>query len=141
MRYVTIAMLLGVMLTACSDESRIAKSEQSKTQVYIISPLDGATVSSPVLVTFGLRDFGVAPAGLQKENTGHHHLLIDMQELPPLDRPLPSTDQVRHFGGGQTQVELTLTPGQHRLQLLLGDFAHRPHNPPLLSAPITITVQ
>jgi len=108
---------------------------------YIISPADGEVVSSPVTVRFGLSSMGVAPGGVDQPNTGHHHLLIDRDELPPMDRPLPSTDQVRHFGGGQTQVTLELAPGEHTLQLLLADHTHIPHQPPVLSEPITITVQ
>ena len=109
--------------------------------VYIISPTDGATVSSPVTVQFGLKGMGVAPAGIEKDKTGHHHLLIDVTELPPLDEPIPADDSHRHFGGGQTEVTLELPPGTHTLQLLLGDQNHIPHEPPVLSEKITITVQ
>jgi hypothetical protein len=109
-------------------------------EVYIQSPADGAELTSPVLVRFGLRGMGVAPAGLTAANTGHHHLLIDVDELPPEGLPLPSTDNVRHFGGGQTETEITLPPGEHTLQLVLGDALHIPHQPPVRSAKITITV-
>ncbi|MSR15504.1 MAG: DUF4399 domain-containing protein [Gammaproteobacteria bacterium] len=108
---------------------------------YIIAPLNGSTVKSPVLVQFGLKNpWGVAPAGTNLENTGHHHLLIDTK-LPDLAQPVPKDDQHRHFGGGQTETSVELTPGQHTLQLLLGDFAHVPHATPVLSEPITITVE
>jgi hypothetical protein len=109
-------------------------------KVYIVEPKNGALVQSPVKVVFGATGIGVAPAGTQKENTGHHHLLIDTG-LPPLDQPIPSDATHKHFGGGQTEVLIELTPGQHTLQLLLADFAHIPHNPPLASEPITITVK
>lgn len=109
-------------------------------KVYIVEPKNGAMVQSPVKVVFGATGIGVAPAGTQKENTGHHHLLIDTG-LPPLDQPIPSDATHKHFGGGQTEVLIELTPGQHTLQLLLADFAHIPHNPPLASEPITITVK
>ncbi len=109
-------------------------------EVYIIAPADGATVSSPVTVRFGLRNMGVAPAGVEFPATGHHHLLVDTQ-LPPLDRPIPADARHRHYGGGQTEAILELEPGTHTLQLLLGDHAHVPHQPPVLSAPITITVR
>ena len=109
--------------------------------VYIISPADGATVSSPVTVQFGLKGMGVAPAGIEKDKTGHHHLLIDVAELPPLDEPIPADANHKHFGGGQTEVTLELPPGTHTLQLLLGDQNHIPHEPPVLSEKITITVQ
>ncbi|WP_428099996.1 DUF4399 domain-containing protein [Candidatus Rariloculus sp.] len=108
--------------------------------VYFLAPQDGATVSSPFTVSFGLRGIGVAPAGVVAPDTGHHHLLIDVDEPPPEGLPLPATDLVRHFGGGQTETELELPPGQHALQLVLGDALHIPHDPPVRSEVITITV-
>ena len=110
--------------------------------VYIISPESGASVSGPVTVVFGLEGMGVAPAGVEKENTGHHHLLIDVDPstIDP-DSPLPADDNHRHFGGGQTQTSVELAPGEHTLILLLGDQNHIPHNPPVISEPVTITVQ
>jgi len=109
-------------------------------EVYIISPKDGATVHSPVRVQFGLKGMGVAPAGVKFENTGHHHLLIDTDAPTDAAAPLPATDKIVHFGKGQTETTLTLTPGKHTLQLLLGDQNHIPHNPPVISQKITITV-
>jgi hypothetical protein len=109
-------------------------------QLYFISPQDGATVTSPVIVRFGLRGMGIAPAGVAVGNTGHHHLLIDVGP-PPFDRPIPADPQHLHFGKGQTEAEIELAPGTHRLQLLLGDHLHVPHDPPVLSARITITVR
>lgn len=109
-------------------------------EVYFVSPEDGAEVQSPFVVRFGLRGMGVAPAGVQFAQTGHHHLLIDVTEPPPENLPLPATDQIRHFGAGQTEVELELPPGRHTLQLVLGDHVHIPHNPPVQSETITITV-
>ena len=108
--------------------------------VYIISPAAGATVSSPVRVVFGLRGMGVAPAGTDKANTGHHHLIIDT-DLPADNAPVPADAQHVHFGGGQTEVTVELSPGQHSLQLLLGDMNHVPHDPPVYSDKITITVK
>ena len=108
-------------------------------KVYIIEPKNGATVSSPVKVVFGLAAMGVAPAGVQKDNTGHHHLLIDNPAVEA--GPLPDNEQVKHFGGGQTETSLTLKPGKHTLQLVLGDWKHAPHNPPVQSESITITVK
>ncbi len=109
-------------------------------ELYFIEPADGATVASPVTVKFGLAGMGVAPAGIQKDNTGHHHLVVDA-ELPDPDQPIPSDENYRHFGGGQTETVVELAPGQHTLQLLLGDFSHIPHNPPVTSEKITITVE
>lgn len=108
-------------------------------RVYIVSPTDGAEVSSPVTVSFGIEGFSVAPAGTYDPNTGHHHLLIDTG-LPPLDQPIPADAQHVHFGKGQTETTLELAPGSHTLQLLLGDGNHVPHQPPLASDIITITV-
>lgn len=108
--------------------------------VYFIAPADGAVVSSPVTVKFGLRGMGVAPAGLDHPQTGHHHLLIDAPEVD-MGLPLPKTEQVRHFGGGQTEAAVELAPGAHTLQLLLGDYLHIPHDPPVLSATVTVTVE
>ena len=109
-------------------------------KVYFISPKDGATVKSPVTVVFGLSGMGVAPAGMQMENTGHHHLLIDT-DLPPLDQPIPNDFNHLHFGAGQTEAQITLPLGPHKLQLLLGDENHIPHDPPVQSSVITITVE
>lgn len=106
----------------------------------ILSPKDGAIVTSPFKVVFGLEGMTVAPAGDPTPNSGHHHLLVDVA-APDLGQPIPKDAQHLHFGQGQTEAEITLAPGQHTLQLLLGDSNHVPHNPPLISAPITITVQ
>ena len=108
--------------------------------VYFISPADGMTVTSPVRVVFGLRNMGVAPAGTEKEHTGHHHLLIN-RDLPPAGEAMPNEEDLLHFGGGQTEATIDLPPGTHTLQLILGDMYHIPHSPPVVSTPITITVK
>ncbi len=110
-------------------------------EAYIIEPADGAVVQSPVTVRFGLRGMGVAPAGIEFAHTGHHHLLVDVEELPPMDQPIPADDRHIHFGKGQTEVSIELPPGRHSLQLLLGDHLHRPHDPPVLSPRIHVTVE
>lgn len=109
-------------------------------RVEILSPKDGAKVSSPVKVVFGLEGMVLAPAGDPAPNSGHHHLLVDTA-APDLGLPLPKDAQHLHFGQAQTEAEITLPPGQHTLQLVLGDTNHVPHNPPVISAPISITVQ
>jgi hypothetical protein len=109
-------------------------------EVYIISPTNGAKVHNPVRVQFGLKGMGIAPAGVKFDNTGHHHLLIDSDPPADLGAPLPATDKIVHYGKGQTEASLTLTPGKHTLQLLFADMSHVPHNPPLMSKKITITV-
>ena len=111
-------------------------------KVYIINLKDGAEVDSPFLVQFGLSGMGVAPAGVEKPNTGHHHLLIDTTMTPEqLKEPIPADDNHKHFGGGQTEALVTLPKGTHTLQLLLADWTHIPHVPPVMSEPITITVR
>ena len=117
-------------------------------EVYFVNLEDGQSVTSPVRIVFGLRGMGVAPAGTEKEMTGHHHLLINR---PPLGEGpdgadefangLPTDDNHKHFGGGQTETEIELPPGQHTLQLVLGDAGHVPHSTPVVSEVITITVE
>ena len=130
--------------TACAEESTPEEDDFRTASapgavVYIISPADGETVKSPFTVKFGLKGMGVAPAGIEKAHTGHHHILIN-RDLPPLDEAMPTEEGLTHFGGGQTETELDLPPGTHTLQLILGDQNHIPHNPPLVSEKITITV-
>jgi hypothetical protein len=108
---------------------------------YIIEPADGARVTNPVRVVFGLKGFGVAPAGVDRNDAGHHHLLVDAGMPANLALPLPNDEQHRHFGGGQTEVELTLPPGRHTLQMVVGDHLHIPHDPPIASSVVTIEVQ
>ena len=109
--------------------------------VYIISPGDGTSVGQQLTVRFGLKGMGVAPAGVAKEHTGHHHLLVDVKELPAAGQPIPKDDNHLHFGGGQTETTLKLKPGTHTLQLELGDENHVPFDPPLVSKKITIHVK
>ena len=115
-------------------------SSPDKAMLYIISPQDGDTVSSPVKVIFGLNGMGVAPAGIKMKNTGHHHLLIDLAQLPDINLPIPSDDHHRHFGKGQTEAFIKLDKGEHTLQLILGDHMHVPHEPPIISKKIRIKV-
>jgi hypothetical protein len=108
-------------------------------EVYFIDLKDGMTVPAKLKIYFGLRNMGVAPAGSDRENSGHHHLLIDT-DLPPLDQPIPNDFNHLHFGAGQTETEITLKPGAHTLQLLMGDKEHIPHTPPVMSPPIRVRV-
>jgi len=110
-------------------------------EVYIISPKDGAKVKSPVTVVFGLKGMGIAPAGIKMDNTGHHHLLVDADAPADLSKPLPNDEHNVHFGKGQTETSLTLTPGKHTLQLLLADSLHTPHDPVVISKKITVVVE
>jgi Domain of unknown function (DUF4399) len=109
--------------------------------VYIISPNDGDTVANPFKVQFGLSGMGVAPAGVDKPNTGHHHLLIDVNEPLDPNEPIPQDKVHLHFGAGQTESQIELPPGKHTLQLVLGDWSHIPFNPPIMSAVITVIVK
>ncbi|SME98282.1 protein of unknown function [Tistlia consotensis] len=131
--------LFGALLTLPAAAADRTKAPEGA-RVYIISPADGAVVSSPVTVLFGAEGIGVAPAGVDKPKTGHHHLIIDA-DVPPLDEPIPSDAHHRHFGGGQTQATIDLPPGKHRLFLMMGDMNHMPFDPPVMSQPITITVK
>jgi hypothetical protein len=109
-------------------------------EVYFIAPKNDDIVSGEVVVKFGLQNFGVSPAGLNVNGTGHHHLIIDA-DLPNLSQPIQADKNHVHFGKGQTEVKLELEPGTHTLQLLLGDYRHIPHRPPIYSNKITIVVE
>lgn len=135
-----IVLPLLVLAAAASGQGPERTARPADVELYLISPHDGATVKSPVTVRFGLRGMGVAPAGVTSPNTGHHHLLVDVDELPPPGQPLPADAHHVHFGGGQTETQLELAPGRHTLQLILGDARHVPHDPPVVSERITITV-
>lgn len=125
---------------ATGDNSPNATPSAADAKAYFIEPKDKAELKSPVKVVFGLAGMGVAPAGTQVEHTGHHHLLIDKPAYDP-NAPLPSSEQIVHFGKGQTEALLELKPGKHTLQLVLGDWKHQPHSPPVVSETITITVK
>ncbi len=134
-------VLAALVLTASIAWAQDRTPSPSGAEAYIISPKNGAKVSGPFVVSFGLKGMGIAPAGVKADNTGHHHLLIDTDAPADLSAPLPAVpDKIVHFGKGQTETTLTLPPGKHTLQLLLGDQNHVPHNPPVLSKKITITV-
>ena len=136
------AVALGLALMASAAVAQLPRSAApAGAAVYVISPKDGETITGDVLVRFGLKGMGVAPAGVDVANTGHHHLLINVEALPAMDQPIPADDTHKHFGGGQTETTLKLAPGRYTLQMLLGDKYHQPHQPPVLSDRITITVK
>lgn len=137
-------LFLSTMLLASASQMATADVLKSSpppegASAYIVLPADGAEVSSPVTVVFGLKGMGIAPAGVEREKTGHHHLLVDQEELPKLDTVMGNPPL--HFGGGQTETTLELAPGEHTLQLILGNHLHVPFNPMILSEKITITVK
>lgn len=138
-----IAVAAALLLCAWPALAQMARSPSAPdAEVYFISPADGDVVPGTFTVRFGLKGMGVAPAGVDKEGTGHHHLLIDVADDEiPLDQPLPANEHFVHFGGGQTETSVTLTPGVHTLKLLLGNYLHVPHDPPVMSKTITVTVE
>ncbi|MFC5506355.1 MULTISPECIES: DUF4399 domain-containing protein [Hyphomicrobiales] len=109
-------------------------------EVYFHYPLDGLRVPERFTVRMGLKEMGLAPAGTEWPNTGHHHLLINTEPGPP-DQPIPADYNNIHLGNGQSEVVVTLPKGRHTLQLLLGDHNHVPHDPPVMSRKITIYVR
>lgn len=136
------ALITGLMVAACA--SAVLAQELSKSpagaKVVILEPANGATVSSPVAVKFGVSGMEIAPAGTEKANAGHHHLLIDAKLDDPKG-PIPADDGHKHFGKGQTDATIELKPGTHTLQLVLGDHNHIPHDPIVQSEVVTITVK
>jgi hypothetical protein len=137
----TFALLLGLLLPLAGGLASETTPSPEGARVYFVGLQDGAKVKSPVTVRFGLAGMGVAPAGIAFAETGHHHLLIDVDALPAPDQPIPADSKHVHFGKGQTEAQLELPPGEHSLQLLLGDHMHRPHDPPVVSERITIIVE
>lgn len=129
MRLVLLALMLAGVFPA-----------DAESKLYFISPVDGVEIQGPVRVLFGLRGMGVAPAGVNIPNTGHHHLLVNTT-LSDFSAPIPADENHIHFGAGQTEAVVELPPGTHTLQLVLGDHLHRPHNPPVMSEVIRITVK
>lgn len=135
------ALSVPLVTSVASAATPARQQAPANAHVYIISPQDGSTVGETVTVRFGLSGMGVAPSGVERAKTGHHHLLIDVKELPPGDQPIPSDAQHVHFGAGQTETVLHLKPGTHTLQLDLGDAGHMQFDPPLVSKKITIHVK
>ncbi|MCE2510931.1 MAG: DUF4399 domain-containing protein [Alphaproteobacteria bacterium] len=138
MRSLPRFVLLGVTAAILAFAAP-AQGEPSG-EVFFIEPADGAAVKSPFKIVFGAKNLTIVPAGTEHAHGGHHHLLIDIG-LPPLDEPIPKDEHHRHFGGGQTEAEIELAPGKHRLQLLLGDHNHISRDPPIASKVITVTVE
>ena len=139
--YTTLFLLCLTCMSFTSTANDLISKAPEDAEVYFIKPVDGETVPQTFSVIFGLRNMGVAPAGIDQKNTGHHHIMINTETLPDFSLPLPATEQIIHFGGGQTETELTLPPGKHTLQLLLGNHLHIPHDKPVMSEKITITVE
>ena len=139
----SIALALSLSLPAAFTAVAGETPSPDGAKVYFINLKDGDTVTGPVFIQFGLSGMGVAPAGVEdKPNTGHHHLIINETiEGDELNEAIPADDNHKHFGGGQTETSIELPPGTHTLQLVLGDWSHIPHNPPVMSERITVTVK
>jgi hypothetical protein len=137
-------LIFFALLTVASQSMPVSAESvpaPENAQVYFIWPHDGTVIANGKFwVRMGLRNMGVAPKGTGGPGTGHHHLLIDT-ELPPMTEPIPNDRNHLHFGAGETEARVELPPGKHTLQLLLGDKDHRPHNPPVVSKPITVIVK
>ena len=137
--------LIGLIALAAGGYARAQAPAMPRTaspagaKVYFIQPADGATIKGPLVVVMGLSGMGIAPAGVNSPDTGHHHILVDVEKFDAAV-PLPMDDKHRHFGRGQTETTLDLPAGKHTLQLVLGDRNHIPHDPPVMSPKITITV-
>ena len=143
LKLVLCASLLVAASSLCfAHDTALPRSPAAAgAKVYFISPAQGDTVPRTFTVRFGLTGMGIAPAGIQLEHTGHHHLLVDVDPLPPEGLPLPNDARHIHFGKGHTETTLTLEPGKHTLQLILGDHLHIPHQPPVVSEKITVMVE
>lgn len=137
MDLVDIYKLMKILLIISTIFATFSISANPK--VYFINLEDGDRVESPFLIQFGLSGMGIAPAGTDRSNTGHHHLLINVDDID-LSKPIPSSSNHIHFGGGQTESLVDLMPGNYSMQLVLGDMTHTPHNPPIISQRINITV-
>lgn len=143
-KHILAAAVFALPTAAMAQDTPSAEGAE----VYFVTLEDGATVASPVTIVFGLDGMGIAPAGVERENTGHHHLFINRAPLgegeegeEELQFGIPADDHHIHYGGGQTQATLDLPPGEHTLQLVFGDLNHIPHVPPVASDVITITVE
>ncbi len=155
-----LLLVLLIFMAACGQQDATELADQSVTdpsasqamvdlrspsaegaEIFFVNLSDGDIVSSPFLIEFGLEGMDVVPAGTEQEFSGHHHLLINQDDLPTLDMSIPSDSVHVHYGKGQTSAELSLPAGEHTLQIVLGNHLHIPHDPPVVSEKITITVQ
>lgn len=140
-RFLALFALLLLHSSVLGALANAATPSQPNARVFFITPQDGEVVPQTFRVRFGLEGMRLAKAGERAANSGHHHLLINIDSLVDFSLPLPATDNILHFGGGQTETELTLPRGKHTLQLLLGDYLHIPHVKPVISQKITIVVR
>ena len=139
----TFPMMIVLMLVSFAAAAADVPLSPSPAgaSVFFVEPADGATVPATFTVKFGVKGMTIAPAGTDQPNSGHHHLLIDVAEAPDMKQPLPANEHVVHFGKGQTETQVTLPPGKHTLQLVFANYLHIPHDPPVVSKQITVTVK
>jgi len=140
-KLIIIVFLISPLSNSFSAGGVNKSISRDTAKVFIISPIDNAVVENPITVIFGVSDMQISPAGIKKAYSGHHHLLIDVINLPDLMKPIPSDENHIHFGNGQTRTEINLDKGRHTLQLLLGDHLHVPHIKPVISKKISIIVK
>ncbi len=139
-----ISIIIAILLSVLVIPIATAHSPPKEARIYFIGLEEGAVVKSPFKVRFGIEGFGIIPAGFkgkQRHTAGHHHLLVDVEQLPDMDEAIPDDERHIHFNQGETETMLELSPGKHTLQLLLGDEQHEPQDPPLISDRIRITVE
>ena len=142
LRVVSKILSLSLLICGFANASDLISSAPAGAEVYFISPENEQVVEESFRVSFGLKGMGVAPAGVDAKNTGHHHILINTDiATVDLTQPLPANDNIRHFGGGQTETTLTLPKGKHTLRLLLGNYVRIPHEKPVMSEEITVIVE
>lgn len=142
MKFKVLLSIFATLTIAVGAHAADTKADSAaKASVTILEPANGATVPTTFTVKFGASNVDIVPAGTNQENSGHHHLLIDTDVLPDLHSPLPTTPNLIHFGKAQTETEITLAPGKHTLQLVLGNYAHIPGDKPVISKKITVTVK
>lgn len=141
MKFKVLLAFFTALTIALGAHAADAKTPAAKASVAILEPANGATVPTTFTVKFGANGVDIVPAGTNQENSGHHHLLIDTEVLPDMNSPLPTTPTLIHFGKGQTETQITLEPGKHTLQLVLGNYAHIPGATPIVSKKITVTVK
>ncbi|MES0491238.1 MAG: DUF4399 domain-containing protein [Leptospirales bacterium] len=140
-KLITIVGLITLLFATSCKKNKSNPAFSKDAEVFIISPSDGETLSNPITVKFGVKGIEIAPAGSEIAHSGHHHLFIDVTEMPDMKVALPANDNIKHFGKGQTETSIELAPGEHTLQLVMGDKNHTAHAPPVISKKIKITVK
>ena len=138
MRFILICIILSFVSSVSSNDGQ--HSNKNKI-VFFVNLSDGESVTSPITVRFGINGMSIVPAGIDKPMSGHHHLLINLENLPDMTMPIPADKNHLHIGKGQTETIIELPKGKHSLQLLLGNYMHVPHEVPFVSEKIEIIVE